>query len=37
MAVCVMNDEKTINTVTIILILTLSMAGIVYLSYIMLH
>jgi hypothetical protein len=32
-----MNTEKTLNTVAIVLILTLSMAGIIYLAYIMLH
>ncbi len=32
-----MDNEKTLNTVAIVLILTLSMAGIIYLAYIMLH
>jgi hypothetical protein len=32
-----MNTEKTLNTVAIVLILTLSMASIIYLAYIMLY
>lgn len=32
-----MDNEKTLNTVAIVLILTLSMACIIYLAYIMMY
>ncbi len=32
-----MDNEKTLNTVAIVLILTLSMVCIIYLAYIMMH